>query len=147
MADEKQTSAVSSPTQGQPGTPDLVRLLGGLLSSAQKNSDPSVGQPNESTAPSAQTSAESAMGDGLSAVLSDPALLEKLPQMISVIKPLLGSVVLPTPDSATHNAPPKQNARDGLLLALKPFLSARRCEAIDTMLRINQLGTVFQQLK
>ena len=85
--------------------------------------------------------------DGLAAMLSDPAMLEKLPQMIAVIKPLLGSL--------SASAPPKENVpahdpatcRNNLLLALKPFLSPHRRDAIDTMLRISHLGNVFSQLK
>ncbi len=85
--------------------------------------------------------------DGLAAVLSDPAMLEKLPQMIAVMKPLLGALSAPQQkqEKATEQSPIA--CRNNLLLALKPFLSPHRRDAIDTMLRISHLGNVFSQLK
>lgn len=82
--------------------------------------------------------------DGLASVLSDPDLMAKLPQMMTLLKPML---------AANSNATDKGNkktsedCRNDLLLALKPFLSAERCQAIDTMLRISKLGTVIRQIK
>ena len=37
--------------------------------------------------------------------------------------------------------------RDGLLLALRPFLSPERREALDTLLRIARLGSVLRQIR
>jgi len=36
--------------------------------------------------------------------------------------------------------------RTALLLALKPYMSPRRCEAIDYFIRINKLGDVIKTI-
>ena len=110
--------------------------------SAQR-SDLPVHDPDSTRA----VSASAMPSDGLAAILSDPAMLEKLPQMIAVMKPLLGA--LSVPPQKTGSVPPSDPTacRNNLLLALKPFLSPHRRDAIDTILRISQLGNVFSQLK
>ena len=92
--------------------------------------------------------------DGLAHVLSDPALMQKLPQIMGILAPLI--------NESGHSAPPvygeggsqepmrgrgKRSQRDDLLLALKPFLSPARCEAIDALIRISRLGSALQNLK
>ena len=90
-------------------------------------------------------------GDGLSALLSNPALLARLPQIMAAIKPMLGT--LPMTEHGGEKAserkdpPPPTICREQLLLALKPFLSHERCEAVDMILRLSKLGAVFQLLK
>ena len=84
--------------------------------------------------------------DGLAAVLADPALLAKLPQAMALLGPLLGGA-----EGRRNPAPPpprtQEEARDGLLLALRPFLSPERREALDTLLRIARLGSVLRQIR
>ena len=74
--------------------------------------------------------------DGLAAALADPALMAKIPELLS----LLG-----TGAGAPKKAPPdKQTA---LLLALRPYLSPARCEAIDYVTRLRHMGDVLKNLK
>ena len=124
----------------------LGALLHGILSNPEitKGLREAVRKENGST--SEEGSADASPTDGLGALLSDPALLEKLPQMIAVMKPLLGALPQKAQEIPPNTDSP-QCARDTLLLSLKPFLSPRRCEAIDTMLRINRLGSVLGNLK
>lgn len=84
--------------------------------------------------------------DGLSKVLSDPALLEKLPQIMSAITPMLAASAPPKSDAIpTAVLPHSPTAdRDNLLLAIKPFLSAGRRDAVDTILRLEKLGDFFR---
>ena len=79
-------------------------------------------------------------------MLGDPALLEKLPQIMATVKPLLAT--LPTTPPAQAAEPKSLPAcRDHLLLSLKPFLSPTRRDAVDTILRIARLGEILGQLK
>ena len=72
-------------------------------------------------------------------------MLEKLPQILSVMTPLLSAAAPKPPQSKQEMS--LQDCRDNLLLALKPFLSGERRDAVDTIIRISKLGTVFRQLK
>ncbi len=159
--EQKQTntsevSSASGVLEGLLSNPDLLRRIGGILNtvSAPAPSATGEGTPAEASVQPAsagaagQTSAQESAtwnGDGLASLLSNPAMLEQLPKMISVIKPLLASVPPPKP-APTANSSPQAN-RDNLLLALKPFLSSERREAVDSIIRLSRLGNVFQQLK
>ena len=115
--------------------------------------------PQEQSAPPSDTQNAVPVGnpmesDGLASILSDPAMMAKLPGIIAAVKPLLAE--LPTSQSPTQPVSSQMNAtnskslpvcRDNLLLALKPFLSPGRCEAIDSMIRIAKLGEILGQLK
>ena len=118
--------------------PDLMQKIGGLMQSVQEGKDADA----PPSAPAAQTSAP--LGDGLGALLSDSALLQNIPRIMSMLKPLMSAQSAPT-------APAKSNSpachRDNLLLALKPFLSTERQSAVDTILRLSRLGSVFRQLQ
>ena len=136
-SEEKKGTPPLAGLEGLLSNPALMRTIGSMLgASAQTATDPQK-QSNDAAHVSA---------DGISAVLSDPAMLEKLPQMIAVIKPMLEyAVPQQTPEKPSNTSP--DACRDQLLLSLKPFLSPSRCEAVDTILRIAKLGTVFQQFK
>ncbi len=92
-------------------------------------------------------------GDMLSSVLSDPAFLEKMPQMLSAIAPMLQNAGA-QPQSALPAALPNaavntsdQAKRNALLLALKPYLSHERAEAVDHIIRLTGLIELFSLLK
>ncbi len=57
---------------------------------------------------------------------------------LSALLPMLGGSVKKTPE---------EERRDALLCALKPYLSTRRCEAIDYMLKFGKFGDIFKKLK
>ena len=91
--------------------------------------------------------------DGLSSLLSNPAMLEKLPQIIAMLKPMLdaqASVPTSVPTQSTAVAASQTHHftdRDNLLLALKPFLSSERRDAVDSILRIAKLGELFKNMQ
>ena len=132
-------------------------LLGALLS------DPSVsarlgaflgaigtgGTPSEAAQKAEQGSAPvDAMGDGLGALLQNPAVMERLPQVLAMLKTSSDGHASATPVSGgSHATSSPAHSREHLLLALKPFLSRERCEAVDAILRISQLGDVLGRLK
>lgn len=93
--------------------------------------------------------------EGIAQVLSNPALMQKLPEVMATIAPLLAghegestSKKSDVPAMANMREGHKRRSqRDDLLLALKPFLSPARCEAIDALIRISRLGNALQNLK
>ena len=98
-----------------------------------ENETPSVTpQETEQSAPN--------ITDGLGAVLSNPELMAKLPQVMAMLRPMT---------EQTSASPPQKKAetdRSALLLALKPFLSEDRRNAVDAMLRLSALGDVLRRI-
>lgn len=74
----------------------------------------------------------------LSALAANPELLTKLPELISVMKPLLGG------STPTSGGTDKKLA---LLCALKPYLSPKRCETIDYITKMSKLGDTLKHIK
>ena len=149
--DEQSTTATDSP---------LSSLLGNLLNNPALLSG--IGEMLGNTAE--HSSPGSSPSDGLSKVLSDPSLMAKLPQIMAMLQPMLADTpaqpqtseaekAIPAPSEATpamaHAIPqaPRRDCRDDLLLALKPFLSPARCEAVDTIIRLSKLGAVLKHLQ
>ncbi len=86
--------------------------------------------------------------DGLASILSDPAVLEKIPQVMAMLQPMTDRLSAnPSVDGGSRVDIANGSAeRDRLLLALKPFLSRERQEAVDALLRIAKLGVLLKQL-
>jgi hypothetical protein len=135
--------------------PELLQKIGKIMGAMQTSATPSqemTSQPDtppkaEPSAPAATQASASIPTDGLASLLSDPSALEKLPQIIAVMKPLLGSLTPSPPVETIKDA--KQSpelCRDNLLCALKPFLSPERCRAIDMLLGLSRLGDALQKM-
>ena len=145
MSEERtktEAAASKDPPAGIEGllaSPELLRTLGTMIGNFSKPKDTS-GAPAPTPPPN----------DGLSALLSSPDFMEKLPGIIETLAPVISGLQAPP-----HAEPPKSvpaptdrsGCRDQLLLSLKPFLSQKRCDAIDTMLRIAALSQVLGQMK
>ena len=80
--------------------------------------------------------------DGISSVLGNPELMAKLPQVMEVLKPMLGQ----TPAPSAPKPPSPEEERDRLLLSLRPFLSKERQETLEAILKLSKLGEVLKQL-
>lgn len=129
--------------------PEMMAKLGAAM--GQMSPPPSEqGADSTDAAPAAATapSLPSIPADGLATVLSNPELMARLPDMMAMLKPMMGSGSASAPSPAGRSANrSREDCRSDLLLALKPFLSPERCHAVDTMLRISKLGTVIRQIK
>lgn len=162
MAEELQRGMMpDTPAEGAqtPTGVDLGGLLGGLLagSTASQNASQSI--------PTAGGISQSALSDGIGAVLRDPQMMAKLPDMIAMLKPLMGNLSASdaaavaeekprepeqVPPSASLPASPSgkgkgcHERRIALLCALRPYLSPRRREAIDYILRMDKMGKLFR---
>ena len=106
---------------------------------------------------------------GLASALNNPALLSKLPEVMATLAPILSDN---TPGGGDNNAEHKRNDRTqrsnsneraapassektdshgrahrtALLCALKPYMSPRRREAIDYIIKIDRIGDLLHSL-
>ena len=146
--------------------PELLRNVSALLNHTS-GTDAAPSAPPPTSADTAETATPVATipdapptvsPDALNDVLNNPALMAKLPQVIELLKPMLsvngGEKEHPAeaavPASSSHVGSKRrgrEDCRDELLLALKPFLSPERCEAIDAIIRIARLGNVLKSLR
>ena len=134
-ADTFQADALSSILSN----PEAMAKIRAMAEQFALSGSPSATNSSLSPAPIGESSS-----DGLASVLSNPALMAKLPQMMSMLAPMLSSPPTPHRNEAHKSA---EDHRNDLLLALKPFLSPERCQAVDTILRIARLGTILRQIK
>ncbi len=123
MTDQKNAPELSEALNKALGDPAIGKLLSGLMGEGE--------------------SGEKSMADGIGKVLSDPALMAKLPDMVAALSamPVGGDKSAPSPkkDAASR--------RMALLYALKPYLSPRRCEAIDYFARMSRMGDLVKNFK
>lgn len=118
--------------------PGLLQKMGEIVKTA--SAEP---PPEKKEDPLAESGSLPSMQDGLSALLANPAILEKLPSMIATLRPMLAPP--PSPQKPSGEKGPASH-RDALLLALKPFLSEGRREAVDSILRIARLTEILRQM-
>lgn len=115
--------------------------------------------PEETAAP--QSAPTSSSPDILSALLSNPEMIAKLPSLISSVKPMIDMLALGSPPIAapvgaqtdsgketgvTAKKSPPDDRRAALLCAMKPYLSHDRQQAIDYILKLSRLGSLLKTL-
>lgn len=66
-----------------------------------------------------------------------PEMLTKLPALMSAIGPMLNG----------KGATDCKDDKTALLLALKPYMSPQRCDAIDKLITFSRLGEIMRQLR
>ena len=145
--------------------PDLFSLLGKFMQSTSSNTGDSASAPDVSTSPAGVEQKQNG-GDLFSSLLSNPEIISKLPQVLSMLKPLMeggasASASASATNSAIVNASPSSNAtpaglfkpprkecdnRAALLYAMKPYLKRERQEAIDYMVKLSKLGDILKSL-
>lgn len=99
----------------------------------------SIGTPPPTTA--TNNSDNSQTEQNIGNILSGTDIMTKLPEVINLIKPLMSS------EKSESKQQPSLDKRLGLLIALKPYLSPKRCEAIDYIVRISKLSETVKGLK
>ncbi len=127
------TDGLSDILSGVMSNPELMEKISGIMGNISSKED---GAPTETKPPVS----------GISDVLANPDLMSKLPEIISVLRPMLSE--------GTTQSPPKKSDKDNaagrrlaLLFALKPYLSPRRCEAIDYIARMSKMGDLMKNIK
>ena len=88
---------------------------------------------------------------GLASLLANRELMEKLPDMMAALKGVIPAGAFgkpggpPPPGKPPHHHHGKKGDKKiALLLALKPYVSPARREAIDYFIRINKFGDMFR---
>lgn len=69
-------------------------------------------------------------------------------EAVAALLPMLGKLgaTPPPPDNGGPKGGRKGDPRCSLLLALKPYLSKSRCEAIDRMVQVSKIGGLIGQM-
>lgn len=154
MSEEEKSRTPTPPSVD----PALIGKLMGLLGDSGKGSAESA----------TETPATSALPSGLGSVLSNPELMAKLPSMIAMLRPMMegneekkgedtpvqapadsvgdGGAIPASVPTSSHPQSSQEHCRKELLLALKPFLSKERCDAVDMILRLSALGALLKKL-
>ena len=109
--------------------PKVMAALSGIAQSLKTQTAEPIGE-SETTIGLAQQS------DPPSSALT-PDIMEKLPGVMAALSPMLSS------GGSEKRSSDKKTA---LLNALRPYLSAGRCEAIDYIARLEKLGDVVKNM-
>ena len=115
---------------------ELMETISGIVGSAV----------SQEKAPSAEAATSDSPTAGIGDVLSNPDLMAKLPEVIAVLRPMLSEGGGKSPSKKDTKAD-AAGRRIALLCALKPYLSPRRCEAIDYIARISKMGDLIKNIK
>lgn len=146
MADSENTSGGGldlSMLSGLLSNPEIMSKVSGVLSSL---STPEA-KADESSAPASAVPEGGDLASKLSSVMDNKELMSKLPDVMAAMGPLLsGGKGGGGGKSGTGGKKQECDKRTALLLALKPYMSPRRCEAIDYFIRINKLGDVIKSI-
>ena len=126
--------------------PEAMKRIAGILGTLSSADAPKQEISDVSPHHQEDSPKKEATTDGFSTLLKDPSFIEKLPTMIAMLKPVLESNAPPKQAPDRHEKKRDYDAKDELLLALKPFLSKERCEAVDTIIRLSKLGNVLKHL-
>lgn len=127
---------LSSEDEGSQDTPPRSDTAG--ADSPQKGN--SASPPHPGSAPASAHGSDSDRLSGLTSLLSDSDFMAKLPGVLSMLAPAKGT---DTPKKSHVDC----DRRIALLSALKPYMSPRRCEAIDYLIRINRMGDLIRRVR
>ena len=142
MDEEKQNNAGNSSELGALlSDPEALSKMAGALSRLGILDDTVESSTDEK--PSVPASTPANTPNPLSSLLSSPEILSKLPSILSALGGLSGKgAPPPSQPEKKHDS----DRRIALLLALRPYLSPRRREIIDYLIKMNKLGELFKNL-
>ncbi|MBO5416575.1 MAG: hypothetical protein J6A83_08115 [Clostridia bacterium] len=118
--------------------PELI----GMVASALRGSEPAPADEGRTESEATEVSAESA-GIAASGMTNLPSM-DKLPELVAAIAPMLSTAGAKSVPAGKIGV--SGDKRSCLLVALKPYLSRERCEAIDYMIRLGALSEIFRGL-
>lgn len=145
---------------GSASSDALLSLLGNLMGSAPSPPPQSQSQSQDQGQSSQSNTSQAPGADLIGSLLSNPEIISKLPQMLSIIKPLMegashagtepkNDTAVPaalTNNSGGQKSPRGMDDRTALLYAMKPYLKPERREAIDYMVKLSKLGDILKSL-
>lgn len=132
--------------------PELMNKISGIVngtSAPPTENDTAPPEADNTVSVAAAASAVPPPGNtapgGLGGLLSNPDVMAKLPQVMATIAPMLGGEG--KGELKTHSSPRHEDKRTALLCALKPYLSPRRCQAIDYIIKLEKIGSLLHTIK
>lgn len=125
--------------------PEIMSKVSSVLSSLTATAESSPPSEKKEDVPvhGSASPLDSNIAEKLSSVMENKELMSKLPDIMATLGPML------SPGGGKgggHSKKESCDKRTALLLALKPYMSPRRCEAIDYIVRINRLGDVIKNI-
>ena len=133
MADSENGGIDLSMLSGILSDPETMSRLSGILGGIKENGE-------------ADSESQPASAGGIADILENNELMAKLPEVIAALRPMMGAP--PKKEAPPKDGEPKaNNKRLALLYALKPYLSPRRCEAIDYFARMSKMGDIIKNIK
>ena len=123
----------------------MAQLQGVLAGMGQNTPAPSTGREGDAPAPaSEQTLPTAEESEGL---MANAALMSQLPAMLGMLTSLSGGQGGQSGQSHAPRSGGKSGThRTALLLALKPYLSQDRSQAIDYIIRFSSIADVLKNL-
>ena len=115
--------------------PEILTTVASALSGVSSNGGAEASN-KDTEKPSAEQSVAAP------APLDTDAMMQKLPQMMKMLSPMLSG-------SGAKNHSPAHDPSDKrtcLLLAIKPYLSPERCEAIDYIIKFSKLSEILKTI-
>ena len=149
MADEVNTDGGGldlSMLSGLLSNPEVMSKVSGVLSSLSAPEKKAEEPAAPTTAPSSSEPEGDDLASKLSSVMENKELMSKLPEVMAAMGPLLSGGKGGGGGKGSGGKKQECDKRTALLLALKPYMSSRRCEAIDYFIRINKLGDVIKTI-
>ena len=114
--------------------PEILTTVAAALSSGGTGEESNIGKAAEKEKAEESVQASSA--------LDTDAMMQRLPQMMKLLSPMLsgGGAKSQGPAAAPSDK------RTCLLLAIKPYLSPERCEAIDYIVKFSKLSEILKNI-
>lgn len=81
----------------------------------------------------------------LAGILSNPALLSALPTVMENLSPLMGNLTRGVGSASSATRPHTVDRHTALLCAIKPYLSPRRQEAAETVIRLCRVWDALER--
>ncbi len=139
MEDNRSTAGVSPRGMNE----ILERLLDEAEGGAPPPSAPPPSPPHEGGQPSSPM--DGGAGMPLMGLLSNPALLAALPTVMENLSPLMGNLSRGVGSAPTATRPHTVDRHTALLCAIKPYLSPRRQEAAETVIRLCRVWDALER--
>ena len=130
---------------GMLSNPEIMSKLSGVISSLTRHDEKAASNEHED-AKAASTTPD--IAEKLSSVLENKELMSALPDVMTALAPMMSSGGGKCEGKGDDGSHKKESCdkRTALLLALKPYMSPRRREAIDYIIRINKLGNLIKTI-
>ncbi len=133
MDNPNKTGEEQNPLSALLSNPEVMAALSGIASSLKTQ----IAEPPEDAKTQAVPTA--APKSDPTADLLGPEIMQKLPEVMAALSPMLGG------NSGTEKK--SHDKKTALLNALRPYLSAGRCEAIDYIARLEKLSDVVKNIR